>query len=60
MEIKNKKINRKFLGDWILVSSLGLLSDNAYVDSSLIPVREYWRKLKEVLNSLVEFLDGGE
>jgi hypothetical protein len=43
------------------VSSLGgLLSDNAYVDSSLIPVREYWRKLKEVLNSLVESLDGGE
>jgi len=38
----------------------GLLSDSAYVDSSLIPVREYWRKLKEVLNSLAEFLDGGE
>jgi hypothetical protein len=42
------------------VSSLGgLLSDRAFVDSSLLPVREYCERLKRVLNSLIEFLEGG-
>jgi hypothetical protein len=42
------------------VSSLGgLLSDSAYVDSSLLPVREYWEGLKKVFNSLIESLEGG-
>jgi hypothetical protein len=39
------------------ISSMGsLLGDGAFVDFSLIPVREYWGRLKEVLNSLIEFL----